>query len=83
MLGASANIVLRELQRAGADTSRSTRKRLARSRNAEVNRREMMAVRLHAQGQPLAQVAQRLGVVKSSVRNVLKRRGVSYRRPQD
>jgi transposase len=83
MLRASANLVLRELRRAGADTSRSTRKRLQRARRPEVNRREMTAVRLYAQGLTLAQVAQRLGVVKSSVRNFLRRRGVSCRRPQD
>jgi hypothetical protein len=83
MLGASANLILRELRRAGADTSRSTRKRLQRSRRPEVNRRELMAVRLYAQELTLAQVAQRLGVVKSSVRNFLRCRGESLRRPQD
>jgi hypothetical protein len=38
---------------------------------------------LYAQGLTLAQVTQRLGVVKSSVRNFLLRRGVALRRPQD
>jgi hypothetical protein len=83
MKGVSGPLILRELKRRGTDTSVGTRKRFMRSRRPEVNRRELVAVWLYAKGLTLEQVARRLGVVQSSVRNYLIRRGVRPRRPED
>jgi hypothetical protein len=77
MFGVSVIIALRELKRAGADTSRSTRKKLW---NAKTNgTRDAMIVQLYQRGMSLHQVAARVGMAHNSVLYILVREGIPRR----
>jgi hypothetical protein len=79
LCGVSTSVALRELRRAGADTSLSSRRRLLFRRNAEVIQREQMIVRLYQKGLSLSQIGVRVSRTPGAVRRVLLRENIPLR----
>jgi predicted HTH domain antitoxin len=77
----SSGFALRELRRAGMDTTRGTRKRLAFLRRPENMQMEETAIQLYQEGHTLAEVGRRIDRNTNSVIYILQRRGVK-RRPR-
>ena len=77
--GVSGAVALRELRRAGMDTSRSARKRLQSSRRLGVVSLDETVPPLYLQGLSLRQIAKQLGLTQEGVRQVLIRNRVSLR----
>jgi DNA-binding XRE family transcriptional regulator len=75
----SPNTALQELRRAGADTSRSTRKRLQFARRLGVPNLPETLAHLYERGLSLPQVAQEVGMTAEGVRKILIRHGVAVR----
>jgi transcriptional regulator with XRE-family HTH domain len=80
--GVSPNVALRELRRAGMDTSRSTRKQLQHTRRAGFAELYEAIPRLYGLGLSLREVAAQFGLTQEGVRQILLRRGVEIRPPQ-
>ena len=80
--GVSPNVALRELRRAGMDTSRSTRKQLQHTRRAGFSELYEAIPRLYGLGLSLREVAAQFGLTQEGVRQILLRRGVVVRPPQ-
>jgi hypothetical protein len=78
---ASGARVLRELRRAGADTSIGTRKRLQSARRTAVANLEAVVVGLYGRGLATTAIAQQIGWTAEGVRQLLLRQGVSLRPP--
>ncbi len=79
MLGVSGDVALRELRRAGMDTSRSTRKRLQGSRRLGVANLDETVAGLYRQGLSLRQIAQQFGLTQEGIRQILLRHGTPLR----
>ena len=78
----SPNVALRELRRAGMDTSRSTRKQLQHSRRLGLAELYEVIPRLYGLGLSLREVGAQFGLTQEGVRQILLRRGVPIRPPQ-
>jgi DNA-binding XRE family transcriptional regulator len=78
----SPNVALRELRRAGMDTSRSTRKQLQHTRRAGFSELYEAIPRLYGLGLSLREVAAQFGLTQEGIRQILLRRGVVVRPPQ-
>jgi DNA-binding XRE family transcriptional regulator len=76
LFGVSAMVALRELRRAGADTTRSTRKLLSSSRRAGVADIDALVAGLYRRGLTLTRVAERVSMTPEGVRQNLLRQGV-------
>lgn len=79
LVGVSGDVALRELRRAGMDTSRSTRKRLQGSRRLGLASLDDTVTQLYRQGQSLRQIAQQLGLTQEGIRQILLRNGTALR----
>ena len=79
IVGVSGDVALRELRRAGMDTSRSTRKRLQGSRRLGVENLDDTVTQLYGQGLSLRQIAHRLGLTQEGIRQILLRNGTQLR----
>ncbi len=79
LYGISPNTALQLLRRLGADTSRSTRKRLQFARRLGVANLPETVAKLYGQGLSLPQVAQQIGMTAEGVRKILIRHGVAVR----
>jgi transcriptional regulator with XRE-family HTH domain len=82
LCGVSPNVALRELRRAGMDTSRSTRKQLQHTRRLGLAELYEAIPRLYGLGLSLREVAAQFGLTQEGVRQILLRRGVAIRPPQ-
>ena len=80
LFGVSPRIALRELRRAGMDTSVRTRKRL-RADSAALTVRDADVIRRYEQGRNLRTIGEELGLTPEGVRQVLVKHGVA-RRPR-
>jgi hypothetical protein len=78
---ASGARVLRELRRAGADTSIGTRKRLQSARRTAVANLEAVIVDLYRCGRSTTAIAEQIGWTAEGVRQLLLRQGVILRPP--
>ena len=79
IVGVSGDVALRELRRAGMDTSRSTRKRLQGSRRLGVPNLDEAVAEMYRQGLSLRQIAQHLGLTQEGIRQILLRHGTRLR----
>lgn len=79
IVGVSGDVALRELRRAGMDTSRSTRKRLQGCRRLGVENLDEVVSEYYRQGQSLRQIAQRFGLTQEGIRQILLRHGTPLR----
>lgn len=79
LVGVSGDVALRELRRAGMDTTRSTRKRLQGSRRLGLANLDETVTQLYRQGQSLRQIAQHLGLTQEGIRQILLRNGATLR----
>lgn len=79
LVGVSGDVALRELRRAGMDTSRSTRKRLQGSRRLGLVSLDETVTQCYRQGQSLRQIAQQLGLTQEGIRQILLRNGAPLR----
>ncbi len=75
----SATSALRQLRAAGIDTSLGTRKRLVFARRRGHPGLHLEAAARYRQGETLAAVADRFGLTKDGVRQILLRDGVPLR----
>src|SRR5262249_17414653 len=79
IMGVSGDVALRELRRAGMDTSRSTRKRLQGSRRLGVANLDETVAEQYKQGLSLRQIAYQLGLTQEGIRQILIRHGTRLR----
>lgn len=79
MMGVSGDVALRELRRAGMNTSRSTRKRLQSSRRLGVESLDDTVAKQYKQGLSLRQIAFPLGLTQEGIRQILIRNGTRRR----
>jgi DNA-binding XRE family transcriptional regulator/DNA-binding CsgD family transcriptional regulator len=79
MIGVSGDVALRELRRAGMDTSRSTRKRLQGARRLGVQNLDETVSDWYGQGLSLRQIAHQLGLTQEGIRQILIRHGTQLR----
>jgi transcriptional regulator with XRE-family HTH domain len=79
--GISVDKAIRELRLAGADTSRSTRKKIFFARKLGVDGLQEKALSLYDQGFSLNQIAKKYGVTHEGVRQILIRAGRNRRPP--
>jgi DNA-binding XRE family transcriptional regulator len=77
--GISPNTALQQLRRQGADTSRSTRKRLQFARRLGVTNLPERIAELYGRGFSLPQVGKQIGMTAEGVRKILIRHGVAVR----
>lgn len=75
----SADVVLRELRRAGMNTSRSGRKRLLSARRLGLKSLDETVTQLYGECLSLRQIARRLGMTQEGIRQVLLRNGKPLR----
>lgn len=79
LIGVSGDVALRELRRAGMDTSRSTRKRLQGSRRLGLESLDATVAERYRQGLSLRQIAQQLGLTQEGIRQILIRNNTPLR----
>jgi DNA-binding XRE family transcriptional regulator len=71
----SARVALRELRRAGMDTSRSTRRQLQRTRQMGMENLYEVITHLYGIGMSLREVGRQFGLTPEGVRQILLRQG--------
>lgn len=75
----SGDVVLRELRRAGMDTSRSCRKRLQSARRLGLKNLDETVSEWYQQGWSLRQITKELGLTPEGIRQILLRHGTRLR----
>ncbi len=75
LCGVSARVALRELRRAGMDTSRSTRRQLQRTRQVGLEDLYQVIPQLYGLGMSLREVGRQFGLTPEGVRQILLRQG--------
>src|SRR5436853_49078 len=75
LCGVSARVALRELRRAGMDTSRSTRRQLQRTRQTGLANLYQAIPHLYGLGMSLREVGRQFGLTPEGVRQILLRQG--------
>lgn len=75
LCGVSSRVALRELRRAGMDTSRSTRRQLKRRRQVGLEDLYQVIPHLYGLGMSLREVARQFGLTPEGVRQILLREG--------
>jgi DNA-binding XRE family transcriptional regulator len=75
LCGVSARVALRELRRAGMDTSRSTRRQLQRMRQVGLEDLYQVIPHLYGLGMSLREVGRQFGLTPEGVRQILLRQG--------
>jgi transcriptional regulator with XRE-family HTH domain len=80
LCGVSPHVALRELRRAGMDTSRSTRRQLQVMRRVGLSDLYENIENLYGMGLSLREVAEQFGMTQEGVRQVLLRQGAKIRK---
>lgn len=75
LCGVSSRVALRELRRAGMDTSRSTRRQLQRTRQVGLEDLYQVIPQLYGLGMSLREVGRQFGLTPEGVRQILLREG--------